>query len=82
MELPIIQIDIIAAAQIGVIGAQLVGINWIKVGRVCGMLYFRYIRRLLFAHVRKINAPEELMRLDLFHTVAQSPIRRGAQPSY
>jgi len=75
MELSIIQIDIIAAAQIGIVRSQLVGINGIKVGRICGMFDFRYIWCLLLAHVRKINALKELMGLDLIHALAQSFVR-------
>lgn len=82
MELPIIQIDIVAATQIGIIRAQLVRIDGIKIGRVCGMFYFRYIGRLLLAHVRKIDALEELVCLDLIHALAQPLVRRSAQSPY
>lgn len=82
MELPLIQAIIIAAAQIGIIRTQFVRINRIEIGRICWMLNFWYIRCLLFSHICKIDAFEELMRLHLVHTLAQPFIGRSAQSSY
>lgn len=82
MELPIIQVDIIATAQIGIIRAQFVRINGIEVGRIRWMLDFRYIRRLLLSHVRKVDALKELVSLHLIYALAQTLICRGAESPY
>lgn len=78
MELPIIQVNIIAAAQIGIIRTQFIRINRIEIGRICWMLDFWYIRCLLFSHICKIDAFEKIMRLHLIDTLAQPFIGRCA----
>lgn len=82
MELPIIQVDIIATAQIGIIRAQFVRVNGIEVGRIRGMFDFRYIRCLLLSHVRKVDALKELVRLHLVYALAQPFISRRAKSPY
>lgn len=81
MELAIIQIDIVAAAHVGIVGAQLLRIHGIEIGCVRRVLDLGYVRRLLLAHVGKVDALEEVVALHLIHALPQPLVRRGAKSS-
>lgn len=82
VESAVILVDIIAAAHGGVIRAQLLRIHGIKVGCVRWVLDFRYVGRFLLPHVRKVDALEEVVALDLVHALAQPLVSRRTEPPY
>lgn len=81
MKLPIVQIDVVAATHVGVVGAQLLWVDRIKVWRIRWMFDFRDEGRPLLSHVRKIDALEEVVAFDFVHTLPQSLVRRCTQSS-
>lgn len=63
--------------------ADALGIDRIEVGRIGGMVDFRYVRRLLLAQIGlEVDALEEGVRLHFVGVLAESPLGGRAQAQY